>query len=69
VAARSALTPAEADAAMLAAAGHSNREIAERMHLSVRTVEGQLQRCYEKLFVNTRADLVAALKEIGLDIG
>lgn len=68
VAARSALTPAEADAAMLAAAGFSNREIAARMHLSVRTVEGQLQRCYEKLFITRRADLAAALKEIGMEI-
>ena len=53
---------------MLAAAGYSNREIAERMHLSVRTVEGQLQRCYEKLFVTRRVDLAAALKELGMDV-
>jgi DNA-binding CsgD family transcriptional regulator len=41
-AARSELTPSEADAAMLAAAGRSNREIAEKLQISVRTVEGQL---------------------------
>jgi ATP/maltotriose-dependent transcriptional regulator MalT len=68
VAARSVLTPAEADAALLAAAGYSNREIAERMHLSVRTVEGQLQRCYEKLFVTRRSDLATALTDLGFDM-
>jgi hypothetical protein len=31
--------------------------------------EGQLQRCYEKLFVTRRADLATALKAIGMDIG
>ena len=38
------------------------------MHLSVRTVEGQLQRCYEKLVVTRRSDLAAALTDLGFDI-
>ncbi|HEY4408244.1 MAG TPA: hypothetical protein VGO87_00050, partial [Acidimicrobiia bacterium] len=31
--------------------------------------EGQLQRCYEKLFVTRWADLAVALKELGMAIG
>jgi DNA-binding CsgD family transcriptional regulator/DNA-binding MarR family transcriptional regulator len=65
--ARTRLTPAEADAARLAAAGHSNRDIAAKLHLSVRTVEGQLQRSYEKLAVTNRAELAAALVEPDTD--
>ena len=63
VTARAELTPAETDAALLAAEGYSNRQIADRLFLSVRTVEGQLQRCYEKLHVTRRQDLAAALRE------
>ena len=55
------LTPAEHDAALLAAAGRSNRDIADELYLSVRTVEGRLQRVYEKLGVSSRSELVAAL--------
>lgn len=55
------LTPAERDAAQLAAVGHSNREIAEALHLSVRTIENQLQRVYNKLGVSSRAELPGAL--------
>lgn len=63
--ARAELTPAELDAALLAAQGLSNRAIAERLFLSVRTVEGQLQRCYEKLHISRRDDIAAALRGIG----
>jgi DNA-binding CsgD family transcriptional regulator len=67
--ARSELTRAEADAAMLAAAGRSNREIAERLHISVRTVEGQLQRSYEKLGIAGRSELPAVLDGRATDAG
>jgi DNA-binding CsgD family transcriptional regulator len=60
---RVALTPAEAEAAHLAASGLSNRRIAEKLCLSARTVEGQLQRSYEKLCITGRSDLTAALAE------
>jgi DNA-binding CsgD family transcriptional regulator len=43
-----ALSPAQRDAALLAAAGQSNKDIAKQLHLSVRTVEGRLQRAYAR---------------------
>lgn len=55
------LTARELEVAGLAAAGSSNREIAEHLHVSVRTVETQLQRVYEKLGVHRRAELPDAL--------
>ncbi|WP_164478275.1 AAA family ATPase [Mycolicibacterium stellerae] len=63
---RVALTPAEADAAHLAAAGMSNKRIAQKLCLSTRTVEGQLQRSYEKLCIGGRSELAAALAENAL---
>ena len=59
--ARARLTPGELDAALQAAAGQSNKEIAGKMQLSVRTVESNLQRVYEKLGVSGRRELAAAL--------
>lgn len=55
------LTRAERDAALLAAAGRSNKEIADELHLSVRTVEGRLQRAYARLGVGNRRELADAL--------
>lgn len=57
------LTPAEQEAAVMAAAGSSNKEIADRLFISVRTVESRLQNVYEKLGVSSRKDLARALKE------
>lgn len=57
------LTNREREIAVLAADGHSNRAIAERLALSVRTVENQLQRVYEKLDIKGRTDLAHALNE------
>jgi DNA-binding NarL/FixJ family response regulator len=56
-----ALTPAERQVAEMAASGRSNREIAEALVLSVRTVESQLSSAYAKLGVRGRAGLGAAL--------
>jgi len=56
------LTARELEVASLAVAGLSNREIAERLCLSVRTVENQLQRVYEKLGVARRAELADVLR-------
>ncbi|MGH9158296.1 MAG: helix-turn-helix transcriptional regulator, partial [Acidimicrobiales bacterium] len=58
----SRLTAREREVAALAGGGLSNREIAARLSLSVRTVENQLQRVYEKLGVSGRSDLAAALE-------
>ena len=55
------LTARERDIARFAAAGASNREIATRLELSIRTVENHLQRAYEKLGVTSRAELSTAL--------
>jgi DNA-binding CsgD family transcriptional regulator/chromosome segregation and condensation protein ScpB len=56
------LTARELEVAGLAAAGSSNREIAQHLHVSVRTVETQLQRVYEKLGVHRRDELPEALR-------
>ncbi|HEY1967268.1 MAG TPA: AAA family ATPase [Pseudonocardia sp.] len=58
---RSLLTRAEQEAALLAASGRSNRDIAEQLCLSVRSVEGRLQRVYTKLGVTSREELGAKL--------
>jgi DNA-binding CsgD family transcriptional regulator len=55
------LTAAERTAAFLAAAGKSNRQIAEELVLSIRTVENRLQHVYEKLGVRSRWELAAIL--------
>ena len=59
---RSALTRAERDVALLAAAGRSNKDIAANLHLSVRTIEAQLQRVYGKLGISSRTELREALE-------
>jgi len=51
------LTEAEARVARLAAAGRTNREIADALFMSVRTVEGHLSRAYAKLGIRSRTEL------------
>jgi DNA-binding CsgD family transcriptional regulator/tetratricopeptide (TPR) repeat protein len=55
------LTPREREVAVLAAGGLSSKVIADRLYLSVRTVDNHLQRAYTKLGVTGRDDLAAAL--------
>jgi DNA-binding CsgD family transcriptional regulator/type II secretory pathway predicted ATPase ExeA len=55
------LTARERDVVGLAAQGLSSKAIAERLYLSVRTVDNHLQRAYTKLGVGGRDDLAAAL--------
>jgi DNA-binding NarL/FixJ family response regulator len=52
------LSDREGDVARQTAAGHSNKEIAARLELSVKTVETYRARAMEKLGLNSRADLV-----------
>lgn len=52
-----ALTPCELRIVQLAREGQSNRQIAQRLYLSIKTVEGHLARAYGKLDVATRGDL------------
>lgn len=56
-----ALTPSERRVADLAVRGLTNRAIAETLFITVRTVEGHLNRTYTKLGVDGRAGLAASL--------
>lgn len=56
------LTTREHEVAHLAATGLTSREIAERLGVSVRTVDNQLHAVYTKLGVRSRRDLAALLK-------
>ena len=55
------LTVREREIAKLVAVGLTNREIAERMYLSPRTVEAHLARLFAKLGVATRTAVAHAL--------
>jgi len=55
------LTRRERETAELAARGHSDREIADMLYLSVRTVHAHLRSAYAKLGVAGRGQLAAAL--------
>ncbi|MEH3053291.1 MAG: LuxR C-terminal-related transcriptional regulator [Patulibacter minatonensis] len=55
------LTPSERRVADLAAAGRSNREIAEELWVTRKTVEVHLGKVYGKLGIRTRAQLPTAL--------
>jgi DNA-binding CsgD family transcriptional regulator len=55
------LTPQELEIATLAASGLSNKQIAERLYLSHRTVSFHLHRAFPKLGIASRAALRAAL--------
>jgi DNA-binding CsgD family transcriptional regulator len=57
------LSPRERDVARLAATGLRSRQIADRLHLSVRTVDNLLQRCYTKLGVSGRHELPGAIDD------
>jgi ATP/maltotriose-dependent transcriptional regulator MalT len=59
------LTPRERDVVDLAREGLTSREIAERLVVSVRTVETYLQRAYAKLGVSGRHELASAALERG----
>jgi DNA-binding NarL/FixJ family response regulator len=51
------LTERERQIAVLAASGSSNRDIADELGVSVRTVEGHLYQVFMKLGVSSRAGL------------
>ena len=59
------ITRREREVAYLAAEGLSSQAIAERLFLSVRTVEGHLQNAYAKLGVSQRAELAEVLRADG----
>jgi DNA-binding NarL/FixJ family response regulator len=62
------LTPSEERVAALAAAGRSNREIAQELFVTPKTVEVHLSSTYRKLEIRGRRELPAALgKAAGVD--
>lgn len=58
------LTPSERRVVDLAAAGHSNPEIAQALFLSRRTIESHLASAYRKLGIASREELAGALNEV-----
>jgi DNA-binding CsgD family transcriptional regulator len=58
---RGSLTASERRVAAMAAEGLGNREIAQALFLSVKTIEVHLTRAYRKLGVASRAELPRAL--------
>jgi non-specific serine/threonine protein kinase len=59
------LTHREREVAALVAQGLTNREIADRLVLSVRTVETHVDRILGKLNLHTRTQLAARLADQG----
>jgi len=60
------LTPRELDVLNRIVQGYTNRQIAEELKLSVRTVEGYRANMSEKLGLHSRAELVRYAREHGL---
>jgi DNA-binding CsgD family transcriptional regulator len=61
------LTPSERRVAQLAAAGVPNRDIAQHLFITTRTVEGHLTHAYQKLAIISREQLPAALESHDLE--
>jgi predicted ATPase/DNA-binding CsgD family transcriptional regulator len=61
-----ALTPRELEVAKLVATGLTNRQIAERLYLSVRTVDVHVDHILTKLSFNTRTQVAAWVYETSL---
>ena len=60
------LTPRESEVLRLLALGYTNREVAEELYISVRTVETHRASILAKLRVRTRAELVRYAREAGM---
>jgi DNA-binding CsgD family transcriptional regulator len=63
------LSDAELRVATLAADGYTNRQIAEKLFITISTVEQHLTRSYRKLSVRRRADLAARLSSVAVPCG
>ncbi|MEZ5143680.1 MAG: LuxR C-terminal-related transcriptional regulator [Acidimicrobiales bacterium] len=60
----SPLTRREREVALLAAQGMASKAIADKLFLSVRTVDNHLQRAYEKLGVSGREELATIVEQL-----
>jgi DNA-binding CsgD family transcriptional regulator len=60
------LTPSERRVAMMAASGLGNREIAQDLFVSVKTVETHLGSAYRKLDISSRKELPDVLQRVNL---
>jgi len=60
------LTPRELEVLRLLAHGYTNRQIAEQLHISVRTAEGHRANIMGKLRLRSRLDLVRYAEEHSL---
>ena len=58
------LTPAEQAVARLVAAGHTNKQAAAELYVSVKTVEFHLGHIFDKLGIRSRRDLTACIGAI-----
>ena len=62
------LTPREAEVLYLIAAGRSNREMADDLYLSIRTIERHVANIYRKIDVHNRAEAARYAIEQGLTV-
>jgi DNA-binding CsgD family transcriptional regulator len=62
----SALTPREIEVIRLLARGFTNRELAGRLHISIRTAEFHRASIRRKLSLGSRAELVEYVERSGL---
>jgi two-component system, NarL family, response regulator NreC len=60
------LTPREIDVLVLLARGYTNRQIAEELNLSPRTIEGHRANLVSKLGIKSRVELMNYVEEHGL---
>lgn len=58
------LTPSERRVAEMAASGMSNRQIAQSLFVTVKTVEAHLSAAYDKLDISSRRQLPGALEDV-----